>query len=659
MAVGYVMQKCTSCPGTKLEYVKELNAWRCLYCGTIIERQEQVDTMFTIKNVVRQALLDVAYTRMDSALNNLVECQKIDSRYVGTIIAEIAYAMNMIIHGDISQSEQRNMLATIKKHLGALNTMGETPTEEEIILYDFFDSSEIIGLLILVYDSLNATERRDFIYQYFNASEVYSLELNTDLINYSLKKNDYEMFDKIITNVDNIDTRKVLKLILDKYPDVDQKKANVVMLSEVKDSVLSDDNEMIENYIENSSDRIATKLSVATSFINTVARPSIECLMKNIISKLDKEEEIEQIFNVIINKSLIDVEIYTILDFAITDCADNVCIYILQKFVETKQFVDFSYKYFNAILSRNSSAEIKKKLVELGLAFNVSDKVKELFVSSYLCDVEDSPENRKILIPYLLSLIDMLSTNSVERYLLKCNLDIEIKHEIVKMIFDMKINRSFLHNTLNSYIKMSEDSFEVKKEIINILISAGLRVSVDAVLELLYQKLLSAEERINILRQFKNKGLCVDDITNAYLSDVKAEDFETHVFSELISSTSSITEKCFVRYVLEIKDLDAAKIGHITKMVNLCYSDMENIRCIAYHNGIKITCNIIQGYILSAMENESTAISILTILKERCRNINTEIEVQGSYIKFKKYIKMQKGNLDSKTAKLCEVCAIL
>lgn len=659
MAVNYVTQKCTSCAGTKLEYIKELNAWRCSYCGTLIERHEQVDTMFTIKNVVRQALLDVAYTRMDSAQKNLVECEKIDSRYVGTIIAEIAYEMNMIIHGDISQNEQRNMFALLKKNYMALNSISEIPTDEEIALYEFFDSSEIIGLLILVYDSLNATKRRDFIYQYFNASEIYSLELNTDLINYSLKNQNYEVFDKIVNNVDNIDTKSVLSLILNKYPDGEKKRVNAVMLAEIEGSLSEEDKKMSEEYLENSGDCIETKCSIAIALLNTPARPSVECLMKNVITNLTEEKDISQIFDAVMKKQLLDVEIYTILDFAVLECSDNACRYILNKFYETKQFVEFSYKHFNAILLRNSNAEIKKQLIDVGLKFNVSEKTKETFISTYLCDTEDLIENRKILIPYLLSLVEMLSTNSVEKYLFKCSIDKEMKSEVVKMIFEMKINRSFFHNTLSNYVKTSNDPFVVKKEVIYTLISVGLNISTDAILELLYQNSLSVDERIDLLRQLKNNSISTDEITNNYLTNVNVLEFEPNIFAELISVTTTITEKSFVRYVLEIKDLDAAKIGYVSKMSSMCYDNVANIRCSVNHNGRSILCNIIQGYILAAQENEEVAVSILSALRANCGDINTEIDASGSRMKFKKYINMQKNNLDSKTRRLCVESRIL
>ena len=51
MTVSFVARKCTQCAG-KLQYIKEKKIWKCLYCGAEIERQEQYDGLFTIKNVV-------------------------------------------------------------------------------------------------------------------------------------------------------------------------------------------------------------------------------------------------------------------------------------------------------------------------------------------------------------------------------------------------------------------------------------------------------------------------------------------------------------------------------------------------------------------------------------------------------------------------------
>ncbi len=659
MAVNYVTQKCTSCAGTKLEYIKELKAWRCAYCGTLIERHEQVDTMFTIKNVVRQSLLDVAYTRMDSAQKNLVECEKIDSRYIGTIIAEIAYEMNMIIHGNISQAEQRNMFALLKKNYTALNSISEEVTEEEVALYEFFDSSEIIGLLVLVYDSLKAEKRRDFIMSYLNPGEIYSLQLNTDLINYSLKRGNFEVFDKIIENVDNIDTHAVFKLILEKYPDSDQKRRHAVALAETEGTLSDNDVRYASDYLECSDDSIETKSAVAIALINSPAKPSIECLMKNVITKITDEDGIAHIFSTIMAKPLLDVEKYTIIDFAISDCSDSACSYILTKLGETGQYIEFTHKHFDSILRRDGDAETKKALVEVGLKFHVTEKSKEVFVSSYLCDIGDTPENRKALIPYLLSLVPMLSTVNVEKYLLRCTADMEMKSEVVKMIFAMKINKSFFNNTLNNYIRTSQDVFTVKKEVVHTLISTGLRISSDAILDVLLQDKLNTIEKVELFRLLKVGVSSVDDITNNYIATVSESGFDSEVFGELLSCTSNIAEKNLIRYVLNLTDLDAAKIGRVSKLCGMCYSKVSDIDCTISHNGRNISCNLAQAYIFGAKESEEVAVSVLSALRGAGGDVNADVDVSGIRMKIKKYIKTQKNVLDSKTKRLCTESRIL
>ena len=120
MGVSFVARKCTQCAG-RLQYIKEKKLWKCLYCGAEIERQEQYDGLFTIKNVVRQCLLDTAFRRLDSAAKNLVECEKIDSRYVGTLIAKITHEMiSVITPGACSERDVRNLFAQLKKNYEAL-----------------------------------------------------------------------------------------------------------------------------------------------------------------------------------------------------------------------------------------------------------------------------------------------------------------------------------------------------------------------------------------------------------------------------------------------------------------------------------------------------------------------------------------------------------
>lgn len=184
MGVSFVARKCTQCAG-RLQYIKEKKLWKCLYCGAEIERQEQYDGLFTIKNVVRQCLLDTAFRRLDSAAKNLVECEKIDSRYVGTLIAKITHEMiSVITPGACSERDVRNLFAQLKKNYELLRGISPTVTEEEEVLYEFLEEPDIFATLVLVYDSLNDSARRDYVLQMLDAKQVYSKDANGNLLTY-------------------------------------------------------------------------------------------------------------------------------------------------------------------------------------------------------------------------------------------------------------------------------------------------------------------------------------------------------------------------------------------------------------------------------------------------------------------------------------------
>lgn len=210
MAVSFVARKCTQCAG-KLQYIKEKKIWKCLYCGAEIEKQEQYDGLFTIKNVVRQSLLDTAYRRLDSAFKNLIECEKIDSRYVGTVIAKLAYDVTRVITpGACDQKDVKSIFAQLRKTYEQLKSTGATISDDEEALYEFLEEPDIFATLILVYDSLNDIARRDFVAQMLDAKEVYSKYANNNLLSFAIKNEKIDLADQVISNSDNIDIRAAL-----------------------------------------------------------------------------------------------------------------------------------------------------------------------------------------------------------------------------------------------------------------------------------------------------------------------------------------------------------------------------------------------------------------------------------------------------------------
>ena len=265
MSVSFVARKCTQCAG-KLQYIKEKKIWKCLYCGAEIERQEQYDGLFEIKNVVRQTLLDTAYRRLESASRNLIECEKIDPRYVGTIVAKLAYDMiRVTTPGACEERDVKAVFTQLKKTYEQLKANGEGGiTDEEEALYEFLEESDIYAVLILVYDSLNDEARRDYVLQMLDTQSVFSKPANNNLLSYALKRGKVELADRVIENLDNLEPRAALIDVLLKYPDGDAKGDKIAALLSTG-ALKYEDRRILENYLRESQDGVVTKSRASKS----------------------------------------------------------------------------------------------------------------------------------------------------------------------------------------------------------------------------------------------------------------------------------------------------------------------------------------------------------------------------------------------------------
>lgn len=649
MAIKYTSQRCDSCGSTKFDYIEKLNMWECVYCGNRIERHEEVDSMFTIKNVVRQVLVDVSYQRFNEAKNNLVECEKIDSRYVGTTIARLCFLLNAAMYNAQNQQEQRNMFAQIKKYYTLLCSEGERISEEEIVLYEFLDSSEAIGTLILVYDTLGDQNRLEAIYPIFKPEEVYSLNLNANLLRFMLNHQKYDIADKIVANYDNIEKKTALLLLLEQYPDGNQKVVNCSLLLE-QNILTHDDRSVIEDYLNSSSDCLETKYGIACAALVTVAAPTVKCVMSSIITKTEDKESAKKIFDIMMSKKLLDAEIYTIIEYALNKCSQDVTLYIIEHLRETEQFVVFSQQHFILLLENKAiNDEYKKKIIDVAVNFNVNDKTKEQFVSYYLLTISETTEKRKSFLTYLFTLISSLSTVSAEKYILTCKLDGDKKPEIVKMIFAMNVNKAFFRETLDKYIASSVDDSLVSEKIIDILTQEGLKVSESSLLKLLLNMSFSEEKRIELLRKIKNSGVRYLGILDKYLSAISPQAFSKLIFQELLDISDTISADSFVKYLLNIRDSDASKPINAKKLVDRCKMPVLSQIYRITHLNATVECNVIQAYLLVSPDNSAVTCSVAENIGVKSMKLNTEITVDGSRKKFKKYLSSAKSMLSPTT----------
>lgn len=420
--------------------------WQCLYCGAEIEREETYDGLFTIKNVVRQSLLDTAYRRLDSAQKNLIECEKIDSRYVGTLIAKIAYEMiSVITPGACDPNNTRNVFAQLKKNYEQLREIGTTVTDDEEALYEFLEESDIFATLLLVYDSLNDVSRRDFVANLIEADDIYSKAANTNLLTYSIKNSKLELADKVLSNTANLDVLSALSEVLNKYPDNEAKATNVGKLFATGE-IKADNKSLIENYLSSSDDAVNTKASVLISAIESGVRIGVELIINTVLSRVDAEQA-QAVLSCLCKTRLDDEDTIRVLAFAY-ECGNyDVATVALKTLKESAQYVLLPAKYIISMLGKNTcSAEQKVALLKLSFEFKIENKSFESIVSNYLCFNLDDGATRKAILDCLFERSTTFPTSLVETYVLKCSADGERKPDVIKRMFDKGLNTTFFND---------------------------------------------------------------------------------------------------------------------------------------------------------------------------------------------------------------------
>lgn len=655
MGVSLVARKCTQCAG-KLQYVKEKKLWKCLYCGAEIERQEQYDGLFTIKNVVRQSLLDTAFRRLDSAAKNLIECEKIDSRYVGTLIAKIAHEMiSVITPGVCSERDVRNIFAQLKKNYELLQGISNTVSDEEEALYEFLDEADIFATLILVYDSLNDISRRDYVLQMLDATQIYSKDANGNLLTYALKNNKLELADDVLRNTNNINVSIALSEVLNKYPDGDVKVGHITNL--IKTHFLGHgDRSVIEKYVTSSGDSIDTKAAIIESAVTNGIDVSLEFVVRNILPAVSAERN-RSLLDAYCSKKLVDDYVLRILGYACS-CQDiKVAVGILDCLKQSNQYVLVPSKMVIAMLAKsNLSASDKMAVLEKIFEFKIDAKSVEAVVTNYLCFNQDPVSTRKVVVPYLLEKSHVLPTSTVQNYILKCAIDGNEKPTIVKAIFDKGLNTSFFSDLLPRYLSSSIDSEEVKKAIIEILSDEGLRMDPSSFVDYICGSWDDVPTKILFIKKMISNGSQLrSDAANEYLERTAHEQFSSELFSLVFTPASYFSAKAVERYLLYCRDRESIKFQNFKTIAERCYGGVENIICQVMHAGNNISCNILQTYTLISSDSQIVTNNIVNWLITQLKmKINAELTASGRSMKFKKYVVSNKDKLSNTANFICE-----
>jgi len=655
MGVSFVARKCTQCAG-KLQYVKEKKLWKCLYCGAEIERQEQYDGLFTIKNVVRQSLLDTSFRRLDSASKNLDECEKIDSRYVGTLIAKIAYEMICVITPEVcSERDVRNLFTQLKKNYELLQGISKTITDEEEALYEFVEDADIFATLVLVYDSLNDSVRTDYMLRMLDAKQIYSKDANDNLLTYSLKNSKFDLADDVLRNTNNLNISLALAEVFQMYPDGITKGEHIANLIKTH-ALCHEDQSVIENYLSSSEDSIDTKATVIKTAVSNGIDVSLEFVVRNILPTAGSEKTIS-ILDTYCSKKLIDDDVLRILNYACSCNEAKVSIDALDCLKRGNQYVLVPSKMVIAMLSENSLvASDKIAILEKLFEFKIDAKSVEAVMTNYLCFNQDPVSTRKEVIPYLLDKSPALPTSTVQNYILNCTADGNEKPTIVRAIFDKGLNTSFFNELLSKYMNSSTDSNEIKAEITEILSGGGLKIDPSSFIDYICGTRDDISTKIQFVKKMIANGSQLrSDAANAYLERTAPDQFSSELFSLIFTPASSFSAKSLERYLLYCRDREAIKAQNLRTIAERSSGGVGVITCQISHAGNSISCSMLQAYILLSTDSQNVTQDIVSwLISQQKMKINAEITSSGRNMKFKKYVVANKDKLSDTANYICE-----
>lgn len=658
MAV-FIARKC-ACGGT-LEYYPNDKVWICKYCGTVVEREAtfdkiHVDGIEGICDVVRQTLMDIANQKMDSASKNLEDCERKEHKHIGTLLANLSFNLANISCAE-TQDEARGSLDKVRIFSTYLKENFPVIAEDEINLYEAFgdDAGDIFANLLVVFDTLGDSKRVDFVSSKLQPEKVFSPYANKTLLKVAIRRNKYDVVDKIINNIGHIDRKTSLQEIMEHYPS-NNKKIQLIKALFNSETAAALGKKFFENYFASIDDLIEIKTEVVKLLNTTNIHINAEIVVKNAQNQLDSYNNAKCLFNALYDIKISDKETEALFVFCLKINKNyKVQSAFLDSLIEKNVFVALNAQVVISFLDSSQfagdeRAEILKKM----LVFHLDSKALDTIYNYYLNNNKDNIETRKNIIDILLVSDAPISTQTVKNYVIKTQTDREDKLEIIKKIFATGINKTYIGDLLSDYMLYSKDSDELKSRIADYLMNQGFKAGSDVLSQYVTSSKDNIKVKVEKTRQLVQNGTQIkEDTLDSYILSIKQSDeFSEEMFNLLAAYNYSVSFAAYAKFLLYCKDID--KIRHNEKIVSAVNGDFNDRNVGINHNGNNISCNVFQAYVLNTMDSFDVAEAIVSQFKALKVRLNMDIILNGAIEKFKKYIKKNKASLSPLTLQLCE-----
>lgn len=653
MSVSFSSKKCDSCGGS-LEYIPEKKIWRCRYCGQEVVREQQYDGLFTIKNVARQCLLDVARHQMDQAAKDLSECEKIDAGYIGTMAARLCYRLIAVITPGCCAAEQAaSLYQRLKDDYHRLQERGALQEDEEDF-YQFIRSADgaddAFAILILVFDTLGDEKRTDFLFKLLDPAKVYSKACNQDLLTYAFHHGRTDLARTITGNTKNLDLHSALDIVLAHCPDGEDKAAMARNLLS-SGAYTEQDRPQVQQYLA-SSDSCGTKAAVLAACKGTGAMPDAEDIIQHVLISADLAQS-GQVLDSLCDGHLYDNALYTLIRYAMKAPLDK-ALQVFAAIEQSGQFISISGKMLLELMQDNARPARDRAALFDSIRSHADASALELAASQYLCCGKDIPEDREVILNALLGASSTVFPAEVERYLQTCTADGPRKPAVLQQLFSLSGMRpAYFSKCLEGYLRQCPDPPDVCQQVMNALLDAGIGVGPAMLNDILCDDSISAPDKVKMLQKLESNGCTLRaDALSVYL-ETKGPACEESLLAYLFDRCTMVSEKALTVYLLYCAHDTGTKAQNALALSEKITLPFGSTTCTVRHLGNQITCSLAQGYLLTCADSYDTASELLGAMAAQTR-LTADIQVNGSLVRIKKYLKANRAALTPLTAQLCE-----
>lgn len=653
MALTNYSKKCECCGGNKWEYLKDRKLWRCRYCYGEVERQEQYDGLYTIKNVVRQVILDSAYRRMEQADRNLSECQKINAQYAGTLVAGICCRLIAVVSGGgLAGQDSKALLGQIRRDYQKLTEESSDLSDDETALYEFLDSSDAWAALATVFDTLGDAQRREYLLAMADLSQVSSKETNKSLLRFALKNNRQDLTEQILANRDNVDISDAFKTILDSCPDGEQKgRLGAELLS--AGALKAGEETVLEDYLSG-SDSIETKAALALAAGKAGLTLHMEILLREVLSYAELPM-LQEILQVLFARRLYDGEIELLLQFAAAQQETQRCLAVLDAMAQSGQFIALNTRQAQEFVCNTAfSAEQRVEILQRLRCFSPTERMWEIVAGAYLCQSKETKENRQILLDALCRELSSVPAKDFENYVLTCTADGEKKPDRIQSLLGLPgMNTGFFRELAGKYMQSGVDSSELRPVVLHQLLECGIVIDGGVLIDYVCKSPEASDSKVELVQlAVKNGTLLRADALSIYLERC-AEQFSPQLFALLYKDASSVTQKALENYVLRCNDSPAVKVRNAGAMASCMGIRFGSSGCTVRYEGNAVSCQLLQAYILTTKDDIALASAMVQAMTDSGTRLNADIQVDRRTKKFSKYVSEKRGALSPVAEQLC------